>query len=233
VPVDGVVPLAPSFDTVGLLTRDVDLLHAGARVLLDPVDDPRPVSPRLTTLREAASLVGGGARLGLEQLTSVHGTDPVDLGVDLAVVAAAFRTLQSAEAWRIHGAWVDAHWSALGADVAARFRAAAALTGDDVVRARDVARRVTTTVLGALTSSVLVLPAAPGAAPPVEQTPASAGSWREHTLELTCVAGLAGAPVVVAPLLQDEGLPLGAAFVGPPGADLALIEMVRTVFRRT
>jgi Asp-tRNA(Asn)/Glu-tRNA(Gln) amidotransferase A subunit family amidase len=41
------------------------------------------------------------------------------------------------------------------------------------------------------------------------------------------MAGLAGVPVVVAPLATMFGFPLGIAFVGAPGTDLALLDLVR------
>jgi Asp-tRNA(Asn)/Glu-tRNA(Gln) amidotransferase A subunit family amidase len=36
--------------------------------------------------------------------------------------------------------------------------------------------------------------------------------------------------VVVAPLLDDDDLPLGAAFVGPRGSDRALLALVTSRF---
>jgi amidase len=54
---------------------------------------------------------------------------------------------------------------------------------------------------------------------------ADAATWRARALELTCLAGLAGAPVVVVPALSDEGLPVGAALVGGPDTDLALLAL--------
>jgi amidase len=49
---------------------------------------------------------------------------------------------------------------------------------------------------------------------------------RTATLELTCVAGLAGAPVVVLPGPTVEGLPVGVAAMGAPGSDSALLDWV-------
>ncbi|MFK8023681.1 MAG: amidase, partial [Ilumatobacter sp.] len=49
---------------------------------------------------------------------------------------------------------------------------------------------------------------------------------RARTLRLTCLAGLAGAPVVVIPAGRHEGLPLGVAAMGAPGDDLGLLAWV-------
>ena len=83
---------------------------------------------------------------------------------------------------------------------------------------RDEVRRV---VAEATAGGRIVLgPAAAGAAP----KPEDAADLRARTIELTCVAGLAGAPVVVLPIDSDEGLPLGVACMAAPGSDLALLD---------
>jgi len=48
---------------------------------------------------------------------------------------------------------------------------------------------------------------------------------------LTCVAGLAGAPVVVLPLAHDGDLPLGIAHMGAPGSDRALLRWAAETVR--
>lgn len=74
-----------------------------------------------------------------------------------------------------------------------------------------------------------MFPAAPGLAPPLECSDAEAAAWRTRALQLTCLAGLAGAPVVVVPVLQEEGLPVGAALVGAPDTDLGLLARAVTL----
>jgi amidase len=183
------------------------------------------LSGRVVGAAEAWELVDENAHAGLLALTTDQGSDPI--GVDLEVAAAAFRTLQGREAWQSHGHWFTTTHPDLAPDIASRFHDASRITDDEVEHARVVADRVATRVHAATAAGdVVVLPAAPGAAPPIDQSPDDAATWRARALQLTCLAGLAGAPVVVAPLLDDAGLPLGAAFVGPRGSDRALLELV-------
>jgi amidase len=224
VPVQGVVPLAPSFDTVGLLARDARLLSLGMDALLDDTVSPSALSGRVLGAVEAWELVDEHARTGLRALTTDTASDPI--GVDLEVAAAAFRTLQGREAWQSHGRWYETTDPDLAPDIAARFHDASRITDEEVEQARAVAERVAARVHTATAAGdVILLPAAPGAAPPLDQSPDASAAWRARALQLTCLAGLAGAPVVVAPLLEDGGLPLGAAFVGPHGSDRALLEL--------
>ena len=70
------------------------------------------------------------------------------------------------------------------------------------------------------------MPAAAGTAPLLAGDAAANERQRVQNLRLTCLGGLSGAPVVVAPMLRDQGLPLGVAFVGAPGTDQALLDGV-------
>ena len=74
---------------------------------------------------------------------------------------------------------------------------------------------------------MLVLPGAAGPAPLPEGDADVHLAHRLRTLRLTCIAGLAGAPVVVAPMAKIDGLPLGIAFVGARGTDRELLTLVR------
>jgi len=232
VPVDGVVALAPSFDTVGLLAPSLDLLALGADVLLDEraarTDWP-PARPRLAlvaeTVREAVdpvamATVQAARRLGAGAL--------VELGIHLDAALDAFRTLQGRESWEVHGEWITRAKPALGTGVASRFAAAARITDEEVADALAVRAVVRAAVCEATRDgTVLILPGAAGAAPPSDLDADAQLELRLRTLRLTCIAGLAGAPVVVAPLATVDHLPLGVAFMGARGGDRELLALVR------
>jgi len=246
VPTTGLVPLAPSFDAVGWLARDADLLAAVGDVLLPPDADgssaPRlVVSPALLGLahddvadRVARFAADAGA-------TTTSRWDAADVGA----WAEVFRVGQAWEAWREHGAWVRAHPGALGADVEARFTAASRV--DDATGRAAGERRaaVRAQILDLLGDDVLVLPAAASVAP--HPDPAELEAVRTATMRLTCVAGLGGLPAVVLPTASgarshSHGLaggartpavgrraepPVGVCLVGAPGRDRALLALAR------
>jgi amidase len=229
VPSEGVVPLAPSFDTVGLLSRDPRLLRLGAEALLGTRATMQPLPGTIRGIAEAWAVVDDELRDGLRGLT---GGEATPIGIDLTAGAEAFRTLQGWQVWREHGRWFQTTTPDMAADIAARFHSAARITADDAQRARAVADHFARQVHAATASGdVLVCTAAPGPAPLLVQTDDESAAWRARALELTSIAGLAGAPVVVAPLLEQDGLPVGAAFLGPPGSDLALTDLVADRFR--
>ncbi|WNB86550.1 hypothetical protein [Cellulomonas sp. ATA003] len=143
----------------------------------------------------------------------------------LTDVAAAFRTVQAAEAWRAHGDWVTAHPGALGSDVAARFAWAATVSSEQERDGRTVLRVARDRLDDVLRDRVLLLPSAAGPAPSATADPAALEAARAATLALTCLAGVLGAPAVSVPVLRVADGPVGLCLVGPRGRDLALLDL--------
>ncbi len=219
----GLLPLAPSFDTVGWLTRDASTLSlaAGSTLDLDAQGDVTPTyvySPSLVALCNTDVQAAFTAAIAsLEAL-------PVELG-DLDKLFEAFRMTQAVEAWASDGRWVDAHPGALGDDIAARFAFAKSLTeqqGLEAAAAYDAARRRLDDVLG---ERVLVLPAASSAAPSATAPAEELEAFRASTLRLTCIAGLTGRPGLSVPIMPTPSGPVGLCLIGPRYTDLALIEL--------
>ena len=175
-------------------------------------------APVDAVVERAARLLG--ERAGLE-------IDHQPLDIDVHRAFGAFRARQGFEAWAAHGAWIERTAPRLGPGIAARFEAASQVTADDVAAADDYREVVVEAVRRATAGgTVLVLPSAAGPAPTLHPDPAEHEAVRARTLRLTCLAGLAGAPVVVAPGAEIDGLPLGLALIGAPGTDRALLEWV-------
>jgi len=238
---EGVLPLAPSFDTVGWLTRDVATSRAVASVLLPPASHGRPTSPagpaartiRLPSvedLAESATLALFAKRVTqLAAAGRLPAAEQADLPREtLEEWFSAFRTVQAHEAWQVHGAWISAHPGALGDDVMARFTAAAAVTGSQAAAARGVAARARADLAGWLDGAVLVLPTVPGPAPPRSAGAAEIDDVRGRTLRMCCLAPLAGAPAVSLPLTGDVA-PVGLCLVGAPGTDTALLSLAEAL----
>jgi amidase len=235
VPIAGVVPLAPSFDTVGLLARDPGVLTAGAKALLGDEGEPSPVTS-LLVVEEALAVAGepaatavvAGAGAVAAALGVPVATEPAGLDLDAALVA--FRARQMAEAWAAHGDWFSRERPAMGPGIRGRFEASARVTPAQVAAADGVRAAVRAVVLAATAGGVaLVVPSAPGPAPAPGMDADAYGAVRLATLRLTAIAGLAGAPAVSQPLATVEGCPLGVCLVGAPGADLALLAAAEAV----
>ena len=235
VPMEGVVPLAPSFDTVGLLGRDAGVMRRAAAVLLGGEHDGAGPVVLLVLVAEALAAVGPAigesVRQGAQAVADALGAsvEEAPLGVDLTDTLDAFRALQGREAWEAHGAWLTAAQPSMGEGIRARFEAASKVT-DDEVATGDITRAATAAAVAAATEggTVLVLPSAASAAVAPAMDPVAYASVRVATLRLTSLAGLSGAPAVSLPLADDGGLPLGVCLVGARGSDLALLDAAVT-----
>jgi Asp-tRNA(Asn)/Glu-tRNA(Gln) amidotransferase A subunit family amidase len=224
VPADGLLHLAPSFDTVGWLTGDPALLAAVGLVLLPPgpADPPRRLLSAIIP-NERVRLIGDA--LGLPLVT-----DPVLGPDDITGLLAAFRAVQAAQAWKLHGRWITANPGALHTDVEARFRAGAGVDPDTGKRAAAVIAGYRARFLDALGPDTwLVQPAAAGPGHARDASAADKDAWRQATLRRTVVASAFGLPSCVIPGAVRP--PEGLALTGPPGADHALLDAALAVTR--
>lgn len=232
VPLEGVLPLAPSFDTVGWLTRSASLLERIAVAQLGRgagAPRERVIAPALAEMlddRTAAAFESGIERLvadgRLDQPSRVDLPDP-------AAVQEAFRVVQAAEAWREHGAFLTANPDAVSGAVADRFRAASQVTSGEESQAREALEGFRAELDEILADAVLVLPSAASIAPQATAAGGEVDRIRTATLRITCLAGVLGAPSVSVPLLEVAGAPLGAALLGPRGSDAALVATARAL----
>ena len=224
VPLEGVVPFAPSYDTVGLLARNALHLRLGAHCLLDtPSAAPRPYRLLLAidafalAEPEAAEITLDAARaLGVAGEVEIFDGRPADF-------FEAYATLQGLDIGRALAAFLGSG-PRFGPTLQPRF---------DGIRRLDPAggerwrawRAATTARLRALLPSgtLLLLPSAPGIAPRRFLRDAAAGRFYETALTLASVAGHAGLPAVSLPITGLNTCPLGLCALAGAGEDEALL----------
>ena len=247
VPRQGMLPLSQTFDTVGWLTRDAETLERVANWVLvtdssadDPEADLTPdaqLPQRIAVPAEALACTEPDTRKAFQAwldraaaTEQVAGVDIVEVG-DLSAHFDAFRTVQSAEAWRNNGAWVQAHPGAVGPDIAARLAAAAEVTPDQEHSAKAELGRLRQRIRALTEQAILVLPTAPSPAPARTVSGAAIETVRAATLRMTSLAGIGGLPALSAPFLTVPSplgpAPVGVCFLGPVERDLDLVRWVR------
>lgn len=237
IPLEGCVPLAPGYDTVGWLTRSAALAADVGTVLLDPWPGAEPPPPRRVVIAtDGFDLLDAGLgealRPAVAHVAELVGAwreeqlaPPADDRNGLVAWAQGFRVEQARQVWRTHGAWIAAHAPRFGPGVAARFGWAASVTDADVASTEAVRRAARRRLEEVLDGAVLCLPAACGPPPLPDAAAMEKDSLRLRTLALTCVAGLAGAPVVSLPAIRTPEGPVNLALVGAPGSDAQLSEL--------
>lgn len=235
IPIDGTMPLAESFDTVGWFARDIDAYEKVAWVLLGEDRHTTPITRAVTLDGIDAFLAGPAEARELARMrdlvpfrATAHATLPFSATPD--DLYGCFRNLQAVEAWREHGEWVTRHDDALGPGTLERIRYGSTVTPEMEQAERDRResfRRQFREFLGS--DTVLVLATAPGAAPLRSASADVLQAYRERALHALCLAGLAGLPQISLPLGAVDGAPFGLSLVGPADSDRALIRLGRAI----
>jgi amidase len=240
VSLEGVIPFAPSFDTVGWLARDPDILKRVGLVLLEPAGGT--VMPRrLLFATDAFDLVDKAVAETLgtagEALSEMIGTRAeCTVSPDgLWSWFETFRVIQAAEIWSNHGAWITAVDPRFGPGIRERVAAAAEVTDEQLAAQREKREGIIRQLDRLLSpGDVLCLPTSPRIAPP-KNTPTDdiEFRYRNQAICLLCIAGLGGLPQISLPVAQLDGMPLGLSIVGPRGCDLALLALAKKFWDRT
>jgi len=231
----GVVPLAPSFDTIGWFARDAALLQRIGEVLLAD-RPPAPPPPRLLIADDAFALVDETSQAPLQRAVAKLAT--MTQAVEhIKVCQTSWETwyameliLKEYEVWQTHGAWIRSVQPKLAPDIEKRFMRAATVSADKNEEAQGQRAALRAAVLDLLREDVvLCVPTAPGIAPLKNTSSDAIEKTRRATLSLTCLAGLAGLPQVTLPLAQVAQCPLGLSFLAAPGRDIALLSYAQQV----
>jgi amidase len=228
VSLEGIMPLAPSFDTAGWFARDPVVMERVGDVLLD--EDSAALQPGVSRISDAFALAEPSVQAALQPMVqkaeAMLGARPaIEIG-GLSDWMITFRKLQAREIWQTHGPWIEKQHPKFGPEVGARFEWARSVAsqpaGDESDRRRSFASRMAA-ILGSV--GLLMLPSAPDIAPLRGLEGINSQSFRDRTLSLTCIAGMARLPQVNIPVGRVNGCPVGLSLIGPRGSDRALLRL--------
>jgi amidase len=233
----GVLPLAPSFDVVGILARRAGRLGPVLEILAPPGVTRPPEAAR--TVHVAAELAGISPELA-DALRATAAAIAEQWGCALSEaplgafinddVADLFARVQGREVWRAHGSWLAGNGQFLADDVQARVHRAEALSrpGGPQRREDEQAWHGYAPRLDAVLppDSVAVLPVTPGLPPLRDASPGELLAFRAGAFRFTAPASLTGRPELVVPVHhRSSGQRFGVGVLGPPSGDFALLRL--------
>ncbi len=228
----GVTPMAPSFDTVGVLTPDAELFRKVGRVLLQGETVAAPIE-RLLLAQDVVVYSEASADQALwAVLDKIGGALPKPEHVDIAgeeinAWRDTFRIIQGFEIQSTLLPFINAHNVDLGPGIKERFEMAGNITVEQAEVAQKLRAQIADRVSGLVPpGTLIVLPTTP-TLPPERDIPdgASFAEFRTITLGSTCIAGHAGLPQISIPPAEAAGCPVGLSFIGWRGADETLLDL--------
>ena len=225
---EGVVPLAPSYDTVGWMAPDAMVLARVGDVLL-PTTPPgtAPLPTRLLIADDAWALANADVRSVLDvKLQSVKAqfgstANQVLSSDGLLHWQQVFRVIQGREVWMTHGDWIRARAPTFGPGVRERFQWASTISADAASAAAIERRRITGVLDDLLEDAILCIPTVSFVAP--QKGAPTVEEDRTRALCLLAIASLAGLPQVAIPAGLADGCAVGLSLIGARGTDRALL----------
>ncbi|MFT5532273.1 MAG: amidase [Candidatus Paceibacteria bacterium] len=234
VSLQGVMNLAPDFDTCGWFARDMATFARVGEVLLGDDTCTLPDAPRVLLASDVLALLSPRVQQvfaeALVRLSPLLGTPQAveSAAPSFDALYWAFRHIQGYQAWQEHGACIEQYDLQLGPGVVDRFRWSSTVTAAQmqeysVVRATFAAHFAA--VLGS--DKVMVLPSMPDVAPLLTDSEAALENYRNQAIRMLCLSGLSGLPQISLPLMTIDGAPFGFSVIGPAGSDQSLIAYAR------
>ncbi|MGA7270256.1 MAG: amidase, partial [Acidimicrobiia bacterium] len=239
IPLDGVFPLVPSLDTVGVIAGSLLDLETATRIMAgsrwtEPAEesDPirlvvpsqwvgsAPIDDLVATVFDR--FIDGARDTGIE----VTEADLADL-----VPSSLQGTLIGPEVEQVHGAWRK-EGRPYGADVGARIDSALSVTEAEARSARDWRRVVTASMTRATSAGqLLITPTVPALDKVIGQERIGNHHYRAVLSWFTALVNTAGLPALSMPLRDGPGRPPSLQLIGAPGSEARLLSVARRLER--
>lgn len=230
VSMEGCIPLAKSFDTVGWMANDAETLQLIGECLLENDCDDDDFQ-KLYYPIEAWGLLDDIVRSAFspllpsleEKFEDVQWLTISNQG--LYEWAEAFRIIQGTEIWEEHGKWIDQVTPVFGPGIVQRFQTASTMKKSDAKRCKEVQTRARSFLSKLLDDDgLIVIPTANQAAPSLSASAEEMEENRAKNMQLTCIAGLAGLPQITLPLATINHKPIGLSLIANHGRDKQLLK---------
>jgi amidase len=236
---DGVLPFAPAFDTVGWFARSSDVLTAVGDVLLPA--DSAPVSTQPTRLVRVGEAFATRTRNEPDDASRLAAlAESLGASTSLDVFAgdearwlACYQQVQDFEIDATLGHWIRSTQPRFGQSIAERFARLNALERKQAPQwhaLHDELRGALNTLFE--NNLVLVMPTTPVALLSKQASGEAIGVFYQDALTLNSLATVAGLPQITLPFADEIDRPLALSIIGARGSDRALLALARDLYSR-
>lgn len=246
----GVIPLSPSLDHVGPLTRTV----SDAALALQAIAVPGPGAEGAPDFSAAMANPGSKMRIGVPRQFFYEDLDQEvetvikkaisvlqDLGGivhELELTVPTDRTLQSAESYAVHAENIARNPELYQPETLRRIRTGEKITAEEVLRCRRELAELRASVRSVFEEvDVLVTPTTPIAAPVIAELKQNPDLLRPREILLlrnTRPVNVWGLPAISVPCgFTSEGLPIGLQIIGLPWGEAGVLQVAHAFEQAT
>lgn len=229
VPLNGVYPLGPSFDTVGWLSRQPDLLLEIGKVLIDKRIEKRKIkSYEIVTSSSLFSLAEKEHGDSLFKLSKSPGAEIQDIKFDtrlLDIWSQVFSVMRSYEAWQFYGDWIESNQEKISHTALCRLKEGKDVQKEEYEHAqkiKNLAHEYMANKLG--TNRFLCMPTTIGLPALLKSSEEELSALRKRNIRLLIIAAISGLPQISFPVKLPDGNIYSLSLLGPKFSDLELIE---------
>ncbi len=231
--IEGCIPLALSFDTVGWIAREPSILRrVGETLFEETLSDQVPFDTLYFPSEIWDGLLDEDAKEafknGIKLLTSnwFHEKSIALQEFGFKEWPEIFRIIQGYEIWKEHGEWIKRVNPSFGPGIRERMDKASTMQEEEMraaTRKKIIIEQNITNLLD--DNELIVLPTAVQGAPPLDSSQEELNQNRLRNMQLTCIAGLGGLPQLTIPFIEVNGCPIGLSFMANRGQDLRLLAL--------
>lgn len=229
VSLDGVLPFAPCFDTVGWFALSADVLAKVGQVLL-PAGTSSVHGRRRVRVKEAFDLRARNAPDDAGRLTRlaelIGAVDSVSVTSDGEWLA-CYQALQDADIDTSLGAWIASAKPRFGPSIAPRFARLDKVERSMTVHWRETRARLRARLDALMQDTLLIMPTTPVALLAKSARGDTIGRFYEDALTMNAIAAIGGLPQITLPFFDEIDRPLALSIIGARGDDLALLALAQ------
>ena len=227
IPLDGVWPLAPSFDTIGPMARDIAGLELGMQLLEPDFVGTTTAARRIGRVKTAADPAIESA---VDAALAEAGFDVVLIELDMELGSAAFTTIYFAEFWSCDHELAEQHPDGVGDDIKQMLTLADMFRPglEEGIRQRE--QWINAVTVAFMDVELLALPTMPLFPPRIDAIPADPTELVIALSSYTSPFNAAGTPATAQPIpAEGSTLPASLQLVGPADAEDLLLATAKLV----
>lgn len=238
--VAGVIPLASSLDTVGILAKDMQILKAVAETLLGSSSSAIKNKPKIVVVTDILAACNKDIQQSVlayleatfSDYTNVALSSITSTEVNITWLRDLYALIHSCELWSIHGSWVESIKPNLGPIANYNFNHIAKVTDRSLLlnglKKREWFIQKIRDYL--LDDIILCFPTTPEIAPLkgiFSQNPEArtSSTYSERLIGINAIAGLSKSPQITIPL-KNTSAPMGISFLAGQNHDEALLSIL-------